>query len=119
MVLLNRFLQPEIDTELSPCGPVWTCPAWPGKTPSVLKKILNLFPNGRVLTRIPGSSPAVGSPHDLAYSLDQLRYRGRHLGGQLRAEAEVAANYRKDREPCGQAPEHPGKFHGVAEADAV
>ena len=52
-------------------------------------------------------------------SLDQLRYCGRHLGGQLGAEAEVAADYRKDREPCGQAPEHPGQLHGVAEADAV
>ena len=65
--------------------------------PSVLKKILSLFPERMVLTRIPGSSPAVGSPHDFAYSLDQLGYCGRHLGGQLRAEAEVAANYGKDR----------------------
>ena len=42
---------------------------------------LKSFPERMVLTRIPGSSPAVGSPHDLAYSLDQLRYCGRHLGG--------------------------------------
>lgn len=72
-----------------------------------------------VLTRIPGSSPAVGSPHDLAYSLDQLRYCGRHLGGQLRAEAEVAANYGKDREPFGQAPEHPSSATTIAPSRTV
>jgi hypothetical protein len=62
---------------------------------------------------------AGGSAHHLAYSLYQLRYCGRHFGGELGAEAEVAAGYLEDREPCRQAPEHPGQLHGVAEADAV
>ncbi len=109
----------EIDTETLAVRPGADLSSLAGETPSVRKKILNPFPERMVLTRIPGIPPAVGSPHDLAYSLDQLRYCGRYLGGQLGAEAEVAADYGEDREPCGQAPEHPGKFHGVAEADAV
>jgi hypothetical protein len=51
----------------------------------------------KVVTCIRGSSPAAGSAHDLAYPLDQVRYRGRHLGGQLGAEAERAADYGEDR----------------------
>ena len=50
-----------------------------------------------VLTRMPGRSPAVGLAYDLAYLLDQLRYCGRHFGGQLDTEAEVTADYGKDR----------------------
>ena len=119
MVLLNRFLQPEIDTETLAVRPGADLSSLAGGNTIRSEEDLKSFPERMVLTRIPGSSPAVGSPHDLAYSLDQLRYCGRHLGGQLGAEAEVAADYGKDREPCGQAPEHPGKFHGVAEADAV
>ena len=47
------------------------------------------------------------SAHDRAYLLGQFRHCGRHLGGQLGTEAEVAAGHGKDRKPCGQAPEHP------------
>jgi hypothetical protein len=59
---------------------------------------LKSFPERTVVTRLPVSSPAAGSAHDLAYLLDQLRDRG-HLG---------------DREPCGQAPERSGQLHGLA-----
>jgi hypothetical protein len=51
--------------------------------------------------------------------LYQLRHCGRYFGGQLGAEAEVAADYGKDRQPGGQAPEHPGQLDSLAEADAV
>jgi hypothetical protein len=44
--------------------------------------------------------PGAGSAHDLAYLLYRLRDCGRHLGGQLGAEAEVAADYGKDHQPA-------------------
>ena len=46
MVLLNRFLQPEIDTETLAVRPGADLSSLAGETPSVRKKILNPFPNG-------------------------------------------------------------------------